>query len=174
MESLAHKELISAERLQKRIAELAREISGDLKGIDLLTVVCVLKGAFIFTADLVRHLSLPCRIEFIRASSYGDRRTSSGQVKLEHHETIEFEGQHVLLVEDILDTGRTLSRIVTELEQQHPASMHVCTLLDKPSHRIVPFEAHYTGFMIPDHFVVGYGLDADEQYRELPFISVEN
>ena len=89
MKPLPHKELISAERIQERVAELAREISDDLKGIDLLTVVCVLKGAFIFTADLVRHLTLPCRIEFIRASSYGEGRTSSGKVKLEHHETIE-------------------------------------------------------------------------------------
>jgi len=172
-ENLPFTELISAERLQERVAELAREISGDFEGIDLLTVVCVLKGAFIFTADLVRHLTLPCRIEFIRASSYGEGRTSSGKVKLEHHETIELEGKHVLLVEDILDTGRTLSRIVAELEQQRPASMRICSLLDKPSRRVAPFEAHYTGFTIPDHFVVGYGLDADERYRELPFIGVE-
>lgn len=174
MMSLPHKALISAERISTRVAELAQEISGDLEGIDMLTVVCVLKGAFIFTADLVRQLSVPCRVEFIRASSYGEGRTSSGQVKLEHHETIELEGKHVLLVEDILDTGRTLSRIVAELEQQRPASMRVCALLDKPSRRIVPFEAHYTGFTIPDHFVVGYGLDADERYRELPFIGVES
>jgi len=174
MKPLPHKELISAKRIQERIAELGREISDDLKGIDLLTVICVLKGAFIFTADLVRHLNPPCRIEFIRASSYGEGRTSSGKVKLEHHETIELEGKHVLLVEDILDTGRTLSRIVAELELQKPASMRICSLLDKPSRRVAPFEAHYTGFTIPDHFVVGYGLDADERYRELPFIAIEN
>ena len=174
MMSLPHKELISAERLQERVAELAREISSDLAGIDELTVVCVLKGAFMFTADLVRHLTLPCRIEFIRASSYGEGRTSSGKIKLEHHETIELESKHVLLVEDILDTGRTLSRIVAELEQQQPASMCVCTLLDKPSRRVVPFEARYTGFTISDQFVFGYGLDVAERYRELPFIAVEH
>lgn len=169
-----HKILISAERIQTRVAELGREISSDLEGVAMLTVVCVLKGAFIFTADLVRHIDLPCHIEFIRASSYGDQRTSSGQVYLEHHETIELESKHVLLVEDILDTGRTLSRIVAELEAQRPASMRVCTLLDKPSRRVVPFEAPYTGFTISDQFVFGYGLDVAERYRELPFIGVES
>ncbi|MBN1928697.1 MAG: hypoxanthine phosphoribosyltransferase, partial [Chlorobiaceae bacterium] len=128
----------------------------------------------IFTADLVRQLALPCRIEFIRASSYGEGRTSSGRVQLERDGMDKLKARHVLLVEDILDTGRTLSSIVAALEQQRPASVRVCTLLDKPSRRVVPFVAHYTGFTIPDHFVVGYGLDAGERYRELPFIAIEN
>jgi hypoxanthine phosphoribosyltransferase len=165
-------ELISAERIAARVAELGREISGDLAGISELMVVCVLKGAFIFTADLVRQLSVPCRIEFIRASSYGGGRVSSGQVTLELEEIADLEARHVLLVEDIIDTGVTLSRILDELRSHNPASLRVCALLDKPSARKAPIEANYTGFAIPNHFVIGYGLDLDGRHRELPFIAV--
>lgn len=165
-------ELISAERIAARVAELGREISGDLAGISELMVVCVLKGAFIFTADLVRQLSVPCRIEFIRASSYGGGRVSSGQVTLELEDIADLEARHVLLVEDIIDTGVTLSRILDELRSHNPASLRVCALLDKPSARKAPIEANYTGFAIPNHFVIGYGLDLDGRHRELPFIAV--
>lgn len=164
-------ELIPTEKIAARVAALGAEISRDLGGIDELTVVCVLKGAFMFTADLVRHISIPCSIGFIRASSYGMHRTSSGAVTIDHHDT-SVEGKHVLLVEDILDTGLTLSRILEELKSRNPASLHICTLLDKPSARTVPAKADYTGFTIDNLFVVGYGLDAAGRHRELPYIAL--
>jgi hypoxanthine phosphoribosyltransferase len=167
-------ELISAEKIAARVAEMGTEISRDLAGIDELTVLCVLKGAFIFAADLVRHLTLPCRIEFIRASSYGTHRASSGKVMLDLHRDPHVEGKHVLLVEDILDTGLTVTRILEELRGHNPASLRVCTLLDKPSARTTPVSADYTGFTIPDVYVVGYGLDAAGRYRELPYIATPN
>jgi hypoxanthine phosphoribosyltransferase len=167
-------ELISAERIRERVVEMSREISDELAGIDELTVVCVLKGGFIFTADLVRHLAVPCRIEFIRASSYGTHRASSGKVMLDHHHDPHVEGKHVLLVEDILDTGLTVTRILEELRGHNPTSLRVCTLLDKPSARTTPVSAEYTGFTIPDVFVVGYGLDAAGKHRELPYIASLN
>jgi hypoxanthine phosphoribosyltransferase len=166
--------LIPAEKIAARVAEMGTEISRDLAGIDELTVVCVLKGGFIFTADLVRHLAVPCRIEFIRASSYGTHRSSSGRVMLDHHHDWHIEGKHVLLVEDILDTGLTVTRILDELRGHNPASLRVCTLLDKPSARTTPVSADYTGFTIPDVYVVGYGLDAAEKYRELPYVASLN
>ncbi|RXK85197.1 hypoxanthine phosphoribosyltransferase [Chlorobaculum sp. 24CR] len=174
MSTTTFKALISAERIAARVAELGAEISGDLAGINELTVVCVLKGAFIFAADLVRQLSVPCRVEFIRASSYGAGRASSGEVTLENDGVFDLDGKHVLLVEDIIDTGLTLSSIVVELQNQHLASLRICALLDKPLARKAPIEADYTGFTIPDHFVVGYGLDLDGRHRELPFIAIAN
>jgi len=165
-------ELISAERIQERVEEIGREISGDLAGVDELMVLCVLKGAFIFTADLVRNLTIPCRIEFIRASSYGTHRSSTGRVMLDHHHDPHVEGKNVLLVEDILDTGLTLSRILDELRSHNPASLRICTLLDKPSARNTSIKADYTGFTIDDQFVVGYGLDAGGLHRELPYIAL--
>jgi hypoxanthine phosphoribosyltransferase len=163
--------LISAERIQERVVEMSREICDELAGVEELMVLCVLKGGFIFMADLVRNLSIPCRIEFIRASSYGTHRTSSGTVMIDHHDP-HIEGKHVLLIEDIIDTGLTLSRIVDELRSHNPASLHICTFLDKPSARKIPIEAEFTGFTIPDQYVVGYGLDAAGRHRELPFIAV--
>jgi hypoxanthine phosphoribosyltransferase len=165
-------ELIPAQKIQERIAEMGREISSDLADVEELTVVCVLKGAFIFTADLVRNLTVPCRIEFIRASSYGTHRASTGRVMLDHHHDPHVEGKHVLLVEDILDTGLTLSRILEELRSHNPASLRICTLLDKPSARTIAVSADYTGFTIPDIYVVGYGLDAAGKYRELPYVAI--
>ncbi|NTU53967.1 MAG: hypoxanthine phosphoribosyltransferase [Chlorobiaceae bacterium] len=167
-------ELITAEKIAARVAELGAEISRDLAGVDELMVLCVLKGAFIFTADLVRHITIPCRIDFIRASSYGTHRISTGMVMLDHHHDPCVEGKEVLLVEDIIDTGLTFSRILEELRSQNPASLRVCTLLDKASARTVPVKADYTGFTIPDIFVVGYGLDAAGLYRELPSIAIPN
>ncbi|NTV67711.1 MAG: hypoxanthine phosphoribosyltransferase [Chlorobaculum sp.] len=166
--------LIPAEKIAVRVAELGAEISRDLVGIVELTVVCVLKGAFIFAADLVRNLTVPCRIEFIRASSYGTHRSSSGRVMLDHHHDWHVEGKHVLLLEDILDTGLTVTRILEELRGHNPASLRVCALLDKPSARATPASAEYTGFTIPDVFVVGYGLDAAGRYRELPYVATLN
>lgn len=167
-------ELIPAEKIQERVAELGAEISRELAGIDELTVVCVLKGGFIFTADLVRHITISCRIEFIRASSYGTHRASSGKVMLDHHHDPHVEGKNVLLVEDILDTSLTVTRILEELRGHNPASLHVCTLLDKPSARTTPVKADFTGFTIPDVYVVGYGLDAAGKHRELPYVASLN
>ena len=166
--------LIPAEKIAARVVEMGAEISRDLAGIDELTLICVLKGAFIFAADLMRHVTIPCRIEFIRASSYGTHRASTGKVMLDHHHDPHVEGKHVLLVEDILDTGLTVTRIIEELRGHNPASLRVCTLLDKPSGRTTPVSAEYTGFTIPDVYVVGYGLDAAGKHRELPYVASLN
>lgn len=163
-------EFIAAERIKERIREMGSEITEAYAGLDELVIVAVLKGSFIFTADLVREIRLPCRIEFIRASSYGAQRISTGRVTIEIE--LNLERCNVLLVEDIIDTGLTLSSIIAELRKLHPASLKVCSLIDKPSARKFPVHADYTGFSIPDHFVVGYGLDDAEKYRELPFIAL--
>jgi hypoxanthine phosphoribosyltransferase len=167
-------ELIPAEKIAARVAELGAEISRDLAETDELMILCVLKGGFIFTADLVRHLTIPCRIEFIRASSYGTHRISTGMVMLDHHHDPHVEGKNVLLIEDILDTGLTAAKIIEELLGHNPASLRVCTLLDKPSARTTPVSADYTGFTIPDVYVVGYGLDAAGKHRELPYVASLN
>ena len=163
-------EFISAERIAERVRDMARAVSDDHADLVELTVLCVLNGAFIFAADLVRQISVPCRVEFIRASSYGALQTSSGKVTLNHD--LDLEGRNVLLVEDIIDSGLTLSHIVDELLRLKPASLKICTLLDKPSARKISVVADYTGFTIPDLFVAGYGLDVAGLYRELPFITV--
>lgn len=168
----APKTLISARRIARRVRELGEAVSTDHAADAELTVLCVLSGAFVFTADLVRHLRVPCRIGFIRASSYGERRESSGSVSIRRDNGLDIGDRHVLLVEDIVDTGLTLSGLVTGLSQQRPASLKVCCLLDKPSARKIPFKPDYTGFTIPDMFVVGYGLDAAGRFRELPYIGI--
>lgn len=164
------RELISAERIEERIRDLGKNITNDYAGCPELVVICVLNGAFMFTADLVRHIDLPCRIEFLRASSYGNRQTSSGKVTITHD--IDIGKRHVLLVEDIVDTGLTISGIIAELRNLDPLSLRVCTLLDKPSQRRVMVSPDYTGFTIPAYFVVGYGLDIAGKFRELPYIGV--
>ncbi len=162
--------LIPADRIRQRVAELGEAISRDFAGETELVVISVLDGAFMFTADLVRHLALPCRIAFIRASSYGSGRHSSGTVLLQHDLAI--GGAAALLVEDIVDTGLTLSRITETLLQLGPKTVRCCCLLDKPSRRSLPLEPDYIGFTIPDLFVVGYGMDLAGRYRELPDICV--
>ncbi|HJO24316.1 MAG: hypoxanthine phosphoribosyltransferase [Myxococcota bacterium] len=161
-------ELISAQRIQRRVGELGSLITADYAGVGKLVVIGVLKGAFMFTADLVRSLQVPCSIEFIRATSYGNEMQSSGEVTITHQPDI--AGQEVLLVEDLIDTGLTVNTIVEEFWKLGPASLKVCALLDKPSARKYPAEADYFGFEIPDTFVVGYGIDHAERFRELPFI----
>ena len=161
-------ELIPVDTIQQRVNELGKEISADFAGTEMLFVVCVLKGSFMFTADLVRSIQLPCCIEFIQASSYGNSILSSGKVSITG--TIDIKGHDILLVEDIIDTGLTISRIAREFQKQKPASLRICTLLDKPSTRKYPVTIDYSGFDVPDRFVVGYGIDYAEKYRELPFI----
>jgi len=171
MTTLATDILFSREIIHRRVGELALQISRDYQGRDLL-VVGILKGAFIFMADLIRALGVPCRVDFVRLTSYGEGCVSSGTVRLTKDLETPIAGRDLLIVEDILDTGCTLSRLTDILGEREPASLKVCAFLDKPERRIVPFTADYIGFTIPDAFVVGYGLDLDEKYRYLPDVCV--
>jgi hypoxanthine phosphoribosyltransferase len=163
--------LISAGQIHARIQELAAQIDRDFNG-EPVYLVGVLKGAFIFLADLARAMKTPARIEFIGISSYGKGKTSSGEVKFTKDLDVSIEGHHVILVEDILDTGITLSYLLKVMSQRKPKSLRIATLLDKPERRQRPVEVHYAGFEIPDEFVVGYGLDFAEDYRNLKDVCV--
>jgi len=163
--------LISEQRLQERIRELGEAISADYEGLRPV-LVCVLKGAVFFVADLSRHLSFDLELEFMAVSSYGRSTDSSGVVRILKDLDIDIESRHVLIVEDIIDSGLTLQYLTNNLGARNPASLEVVTLLSKPSRRTAPLECRYTGFEIPDEFVVGYGLDYAEQHRNLPFIGV--
>jgi hypoxanthine phosphoribosyltransferase len=163
--------LIEEQSLQGRIAELGREISGDYQGRDLL-LIGVLKGAVFFMADLMRHLTVPCEVDFMAISSYGAATDSSGVVRILKDLDINIEGRHVLVVEDIIDSGLTLSYLTRTLEAREPASLEVCTLLTKPERREVEVPVRYVGFEIPNRFVIGYGLDFAERYRNLPYVGV--
>lgn len=172
MAGSAQRILITTEQIQNRIREMAERIETDYPDGPIY-VVSVLKGAFIFVADLVRALKRPSvRIEFMGISSYGNQKTSSGQVKVTRDLDANIEGQNVLIVEDIIDSGVTLSYLKRLLEQRHPKSLAIATLLDKPEKRVVQVEVKYIGFQIPDEFVVGYGLDYAEDYRNLSDIRV--
>ena len=164
--------LISQSDLKKRVTELAGEISKDFRGKSI-KMVCVLKGAVFFLVDLARELQGEVSIDFMSISSYEDSSISSGVVKIIMDLTNPIRGQDVLLIEDIVDTGRTLSYVVNHLKAKEPASLKVCSLLDKPERRevddVIP---NYIGFTIPDEFVVGYGLDYDQKYRNLPYIGI--
>ena len=157
--------LIGAESIQARTAELAHEISADLAGQELV-VVTVLKGALVFASDLIRHITLPLRLEFIRARSYQGRH-STGAVQITVWPETPLKDRTVLVVEDILDTGRTTAAILDRLDAEQPARLEYCALLDKPARRERELPPGYVGFTIEDHFVVGYGLDYEERYREL-------
>ena len=163
--------LFSEEQLQTRVAEIAAQIDRDYEGKEPI-LVSVLRGSFVFMADLVRRITLPCTVDFMAVSSYGSGTTSSGQVKIVKDLSEQIEGKDVLVVEDILDSGNTLSYLLKLLEARHPASIRLCTLLDKPERRTKPVAVQYSGFTIPDEFVVGYGLDYDEKYRNLPYIGI--
>ncbi|MBU5435344.1 hypoxanthine phosphoribosyltransferase [Pseudoflavonifractor sp. MSJ-37] len=163
--------LFSEEQLKQRVAEIAQQIDRDYEGKEPL-LVSVLRGSFVFMADLVRQITLPCTVDFMAVSSYGSGTTSSGQVKIVKDLSEQIEGKDVIVVEDILDSGNTLSYLLKLLEARHPASIRLCTLLDKPERRTKPVHVDYSGFSIPDAFVVGYGLDYDEKYRNLPYIGI--
>ncbi|NLV74462.1 MAG: hypoxanthine phosphoribosyltransferase [Chloroflexi bacterium] len=163
--------LISQEALQTRVAELAEQISADYKGLNPL-LVCVLKGGYIFLADLSRALSINHAVDFMAISSYGNGSVSSGVVRILKDLDRDISGRNVLLVEDIIDTGNTIAYIMENLRTRQPASVRVCTLLSKPSRREVFLQADYVGFEIPNDFVIGYGLDYAEAYRNLPYIGV--
>jgi len=164
-------ELVSAAKIQNRIAELGKEISKAYQGKEL-TVICVLKGSFIFCADLVRAISVPVKCEFISCSSYGNAKTSSGEVKLALDISTPLDGKHVLIVEDIVDSGLTLKYIRELFAVRNPASIACIALLQKPEALKVDVKVEYVGFKIGNEFVVGYGLDYAQCYRELPFIGV--
>lgn len=163
--------LISEERLQARNAELGKQIGADYEGLDLV-LICILRGGVLFLTDLMRQIDVPHVIEFMAVSSYGaGARQSTGQVRINYDLQGSIAGKHVLLVEDIIDSGYTIKTVLELLASRHPASLKVCTLLDKAERREVQVPIDYVGFEIPDHFVFGYGLDLDEYYRGLPFIA---
>lgn len=163
-------ELISAKAIAARIEALAREIKGEFSGTDKLIVVGLLRGSFVFIADLVRELDLPVEVDFLEASSYGNEMTSSKEVRIFKDLRGEIGGRDVLVVEDIVDTGHTLKHVTAMLASRQPARMKCIALLDKPSRREVDFKADYIGFEIPDEFVVGYGIDFAQRNRNLPYI----
>lgn len=163
--------LFSEEQLAQRVSQIAEEINRDYADKEIL-LVSVLRGSFVFMADLARKITRPCRVDFMAVSSYGKGSTSSGQVQITKDLSEDISGLHVIVVEDILDSGNTLSYLLRLLEQRHPASIRLCTLLDKPDRRKVEVDVHYSGFTIPDAFVVGYGLDYAERYRNLPYIGI--
>ena len=163
--------LIPEADIKRRVAELAREISNDYKG-ETVTLICILSGASVFFADLVRELDLDVRFEFMSVSSYGAGTVTSGEVKILKDVNHPISGQHVIIVEDIIDSGCTLSFLKKVLQQREPKSIKVCTVLDKPSRRKVDFNGDYVGFPIPDEFVIGYGLDYAGKYRNLKDVCV--
>ena len=163
--------LIDEDRLQERIRELGEELSRDYASRELL-LVGVLKGAVFFMADLMRSLTVPCEIDFMAISSYGAATDSSGVVRILKDLDINIEDRHVLVVEDIIDSGLTLSYLLRNLESREPASLEICALLTKPDRREIDVPVRYVGFEIPNKFVIGYGLDFAERYRNLPYVGV--
>jgi hypoxanthine phosphoribosyltransferase len=163
--------LITAEGLQARIAELGAQVSADYAGKDPL-LVGVLRGVFIFMADFVRAITIPISVDFIGITRYGPSTRTQGVVRFTKDLEICIEGRHVLFVEDIIDTGLSLRYILRALETREPASLRICALFDKPRTRLFDLEIAYTGFVLPDKYVVGYGLDYDERYRNLPFVGL--
>ena len=163
--------LIEADSLRSRVAELGDEISDYYEGRDLL-LIGVLKGAIFFMADLMRHVTVPCEVDFMAISSYGAATDSSGVVRILKDLDINIEGRHVLVVEDIIDSGLTLSYLMRNLESREPATLEVCALLTKPDRREIDVPVRYVGFEIPNRFVIGYGLDFGERYRNLPYVAV--
>jgi hypoxanthine phosphoribosyltransferase len=171
LESAVGEVLIETDALRSRIAELGAEISADYAGRDLL-LIGVLKGAVFFMADLMRKLTIPCEVDFMAISSYGASTDSSGVVRILKDLDINIEGRHVLVVEDIIDSGLTLSYLMRNLESREPATLEVCALLTKPDRREIEVPVRYVGFEIPNRFVIGYGLDFGERYRNLPYVAV--
>lgn len=164
--------LVTEEALQNRIMELGAEISNDYDEKDLL-LVCILRGGVLFLADLIRHIEVPHMMDFMAVSSYGvGARQSTGQSRITLDINTDINQRNVLLIEDIVDSGYTIKSVMDFLSTRNPNSLRVCTLLDKAERREVPVPIHYRGFVIPDKFVFGYGLDIDEYYRNLPFIGV--
>ena len=166
-----HKILLTETQIQQRVKELAEIFNADYRG-EVLDLICILKGAVFFVADLMRHLEIPVRLHFLQVSSYGIGTESSGTVNLHFSSLTDLQNRHVVLVEDILDTGITLDYLLKHLREKNPRSLKACVLLDKPEKRKLDIEPDYTGFQIPDNFVIGYGLDYREFGRNLRYIAV--
>lgn len=167
--------LISAEAIEKRVREMAKELADKYKAINDnkdIVVVGILKGSVLFMAELVKNMDISVELEFMVVSSYGNDTVSSGKLKIKKDLDSDIDGKHILVVEDIVDTGRTLKNLVEYFKGKNAASVTVCTLLDKPDRREFDVDVDYTGFKIPDEFVVGYGLDYAQKYRNLPYIGV--
>ena len=161
---------LTEEQLNKRIAEIGAEITERFKG-ESVYLVCILKGSIFFTTELAKRINLPMNIDFMSVSSYGAQTVSSGVVSIKPDLSQSIEGENVIVVEDIIDSGHTLSRLLQLFESRNPKTLTLCTLLDKPERRVVKdIKVDYTGFVIPDKFVVGFGLDWDQKYRNLPYI----
>ena len=163
--------LISEEDVDKKVREVAAQISKDYEGKEV-HLICVLKGSVFFACELAKRITVPVTLDFMSVSSYGDDTKSSGVVKIIKDLDEPLENKDVLIVEDIIDSGRTLSYLIEILKKRNPASLHLCTLLEKPDRRVRPVHVNYTCFEIPDEFVVGYGLDYAQKYRNLPYIGV--
>lgn len=163
--------LISEEDVNARIQEIASQISDKYAGMDI-HLICILKGSIFFTCELAKWITTSVTMDFMAASSYGDGTESSGKIKIKKELDESIEGKHVIIIEDIIDSGRTLYMLKNLLLERNPASLEICTLLDKPDRRVTDVEVEYTGFVIPDEFVVGYGLDYQQRYRNLPYIGV--
>ena len=168
------KVLIPEVKLQQRVRELANEINHDYQGEEI-TAICILKGSFVFFSDLIRHLEIPMTCEFLGLSSYGNQKVSSGEVKVTLDLNEPLENKHVVVFEDIVDTGLTLQYILSSMAARRPASLKTCSLLLKPSKLLAPVTIDYVGFKIEDEFVVGYGIDYAEKFRGLPYVGyIEN
>ncbi|MEY8333196.1 hypoxanthine phosphoribosyltransferase [Lachnospiraceae bacterium 47-T17] len=165
------RELISEADVNAKIAELGRSISEDYAG-ESVFLLCILKGGVFFTTELAKRISVPVSLDFMSVSSYGAQTESSGVVRIVKDLDTSIEGKNVLVVEDIIDTGRTLAYLLDNLKQRNPRSLKLCALLDKPERRVTEVAVDYSGFQIPDEFVVGYGMDYDQKYRNLPYIGV--
>ena len=165
------RELVSEQEVEARVCELGRQISEDYAGRQV-HLICVLKGGVFFMCELAKRITVPVSMDFMSVSSYGDGTSSRGVVKIAKDLDESLEGKDVLIVEDIIDSGRTLSYLIQILEKRKPRSLKLCTLLDKPERRVKPVTVDYVGFNIPDEFVVGYGLDYAQKYRNLPYIGV--
>ncbi len=163
--------MISEEDVLARVAELAAQITKDYEGKEI-KLICILKGSIFFTTELAKRIDLPIKLDFMSVSSYGNETTSSGRVKIVKDLDDSIRGEHVIVIEDIIDSGRTLSFLMEMLKSRQPESLALCTLLDKPSRRVVEVPVDYTGFQIPDEFVVGFGLDYAQRYRALPYIGM--
>ena len=165
------KVMISEEQIEKRVREIAERISNDYAKKEI-RLICILKGSIFYTCDLAKRLTIPVTLYFMSVSSYGSGTQSSGKIKIKKDLDESIEGLDVIVIEDIVDSGNTLSRLIPLLEERKPASIKITTLLDKPSRRESPVDVDYVGFEIEDKFVVGYGLDYDQSYRDLPYIGV--
>lgn len=163
--------MLEEDVVNKRIAELAKVLSEEFEG-EQLHLICILKGSIFFTCELAKRITVPVTMDFMSVSSYGSGTTSSGNVIIKKDLDEDIEGKNVVVIEDIIDTGRTLASLLKLLEKRNPKKLKLCTLLDKPDRRIADVSVDYTGFVIPDEFVVGYGLDYDQRYRNLPYIGI--